>query len=168
MNGFGGSSICLATGILMLAVPTALTLATLPSTLAGSGTGLLIAVVLAVGALAVGLAAARPRGAIMPALAVLCTLLALSLAPPEPVGSGLAGLACLAFLLAVRLHRQAVSGPVRLGQWLAAHRPMAVGAAVTTPPAIVAASVPAAWSLLVAALVGVATAVLCVVLLAGR
>lgn len=161
----GRFGICLAVGAVMLAVPTALALATVPSAPAGAGTGLLIAAVLAVGALAVGFAAAHPRGVIMPALAVLCTLLALSLQPPEPLGSGLAGSACLAFLLAVRLHRQARGGPVDLGEWLAAHRPMAVGAAVTTPAAIVAASVPGGWSLLFAGLAGVVTAVLCALLL---
>ncbi|MDT7582726.1 MAG: hypothetical protein QOE32_276, partial [Pseudonocardiales bacterium] len=52
---------------------------------------------------------------------------------------------------------------VDLGAWLTAHRPMAIGAAVTTPAAIVAAEVPAGWSLLVAALVGLLSAVICTV-----
>ncbi|MDT7658865.1 MAG: hypothetical protein QOF38_3580 [Pseudonocardiales bacterium] len=156
---------CLVAGAVMLAVPTAIAFTALPGPESGGGqgTGLLLAVVLAVGALGVVLATARPRAGVMAALAVLCVTLALVLEPPEALGDGLCGLACLAFLLAVRLHRQARNGPVDLGAWLTAHRPMAIGAAVTTPAAIVAASVPAGWSLLVAALVGLLSAVICTV-----
>ena len=159
---------CLAAGAVMLAVPTAIAFTHLPGPREGGspGTGLLLTAVLAVGALGVGLATARPRGGVMAALAVLCAALALVLEPPEALGDGLCGLACLAFLLAVRLHRQARNGPVDLGAWLAAHRPMAVGAAVTTPAAIAAAEVPTGWSLLVAALVGLVSAAVCVALFA--
>ncbi|HEV7788435.1 MAG TPA: hypothetical protein VGP05_05435 [Pseudonocardia sp.] len=152
-------------GAVMLAVPTAIAFTALPGPESGGGrgTGLLLAVVLAVGALGVVLATARPRAGVMAALAVLCVTLALVLEPPEALGDGLCGLACLAFLLAVRLHRQARNGPVDLGAWLTAHRPMAIGAAVTTPAAIAAASVPAGWSLLVAALVGLVSATVCTV-----
>jgi len=154
---------CLAAGALMLAVPTAIAFTNLPGPEAGgsAGTGLLLTAVLAVGALGVGLATARPRGGVMAALAVLCAALALVLEPPEALGDGLCGLACLAFLLAVRLHRQASNGPIDVGAWLTAHRPMAVGAAVTTPAAIAAAAVPASWSLLVAAVVGLVSAAIC-------
>jgi hypothetical protein len=147
----------------MLAVPTAIAFTNLPGPEAGgsAGTGLLLTAVLAVGALGVGLATARPRGGVMAALAVLCAALALVLEPPEALGDGLCGLACLAFLLAVRLHRQASNGPVDVGAWLTAHRPMAVGAAVTTPAAIAAAAVPSSWSLLVAAVVGLVSAAIC-------
>jgi hypothetical protein len=156
---------CLLAGAVMLAVPTAIAFTALPGPESGGGqgTGLLLSVVLAVGALGVVLATARPRAGVMAALAVLCVALALVLEPPEALGDGLCGLACLAFLLAVRLHRQARNGPVDLDAWLAAHRPMAIGAAVTTPAAIAAASVPAGWSLLVAALVGLVSAVICTV-----
>ncbi|HTF52316.1 MAG TPA: hypothetical protein VK735_33140 [Pseudonocardia sp.] len=161
--GAGYSSVCLAAGTVMLAVPTAIALTALPAPGSGGspGTGLLLAVVLAIGALAVALATARPGSGVMAALAVLCTALALVLEPPEALGDGLCGLACLAFLLAIRLHRQARSGPVNLSAWLAAHRPLAVGAAVTTPAAIAAASVPTAWSLPVAALVGLGSVAVC-------
>jgi hypothetical protein len=154
---------CLAAGALMLAVPTAIAFTNLPGPEAGGsvGTGLLLTAVLAVGALGVGLATARPRGGVMAALAVLCAALALVLEPPEALGDGLCGLACLAFLLAVRLHRQASNGPVDVGAWLTAHRPMAIGAAVTTPAAIAAAAVPSSWSLLVAAVVGLVSAAIC-------
>ena len=159
---------CLAAGALMLAVPTAIAFTNLPGPEAGgsAGTGLLLTAVLAVGALGVGLATARPRGGVMAALAVLCAALALVLEPPEALGDGLCGLACLAFLLAVRLHRQASNGPVDLNAWLTAHRPMAVGAAVTTPAAIAAAAVPSSWSLLVAAVVGLVSAAICAVVFA--
>ena len=159
----GRPGACLATGAVMLAVPTAIAFTNLPDPEHGGspGTGLLLTAVLAIGALGVGLAAARPRAGVMAALAVLCTALALVIEPPEALGDGLCGLACLAFLLAVRLHRQASNGPVDLGAWLTAHRPMAVGAAVTTPAAIAAAEVPAGWSLLVAALVGLVSAAIC-------
>jgi hypothetical protein len=161
--GAGFPSACLASGTVMLAVPTAIALTALPAPGAGgsAGTGLLLGVVLAIGALAVALATVRPRSGVMAALAVLCTALALVLEPPEALGDGLCGLACLAFLLAIRLHRQARSGPVNLPEWLAAHRPLAVGAAVTTPSAIAAASVPTAWSLPVAALVGLGSVAVC-------
>ena len=161
--GAGYPSVSLATGTVMLAVPTAIALTALPSPDSGGspGTALLLGVVLAVGALAVALATARPGSGVMTALAVLCTALALVLEPPEALGDGLCGLACLAFLLAIRLHRQARSGPVNLSAWLVAHRPLAVGAAVTTPAAIAAASVPTAWSLPVAALVGLGSVAVC-------
>jgi hypothetical protein len=150
-------------GAVMLAVPTAIAFTALPGPESGGGrgTGLLLAVVLAIGALGVVLATARPRAGVMAALAVLCVTLALVLEPPEALGDGLCGLACLAFLLAIRLHRQARSGPVNLPEWLAAHRPLAVGAAVTTPSAIAAASVPTGWSLPVAALVGLGSVAIC-------
>jgi hypothetical protein len=156
---------CLVAGAVMLAVPTAIAFTALPGPEDGGsqGTGLLLSAVLAVGALGVVLATARPRTGVMAALAVLCVTLALVLEPPEALGDGLCGVACLGFLLAIRLHRQARNGPVDLGAWLTAHRPMAIGAAVTTPAAIAAASVPVGWSLPVAALVGLVSAVICTV-----
>ena len=165
----GYPAACLATGTVMLAVPTAIALTALPPPEAGGspGAGLLLGTVLVVGVLAVALATARPRAGVMAALAVFCAALALVLEPSEALGDGVCGLACLAFLLAIRLHRQARNGPVNLGDWFAAHRPMAVGAAVTTPAAIAAASVPAGGSLLVAALVGVASAVICALVFVG-
>lgn len=143
-------------GAIMLAVPAVL------------GAPLLTGVPLAVGAVAVALAVARPRGAVGPSavgVAVACAAVALVTGPPEPMGAGLCGLAALAFLLAARWHRQAAATPAGtdtgLGAWLAAHRPMLVGAAVTTPAAIAAATVSLAWSIpLGAVLALMATAVL--------
>lgn len=160
--GIGRPGTCLLAGGMMLAVPTALALPALdvPSSLATPRLGLLITVVLAIGAAAVVASALQPQGGIMPALAVLCTVLALIVEPPVAIGDGLCGLACLGFLLAVRLHRQTRAGPVDLAQWLRAHRPMIIGAAVTTPAAVVAAAFPAAgWGLLGAALLGILCAV---------
>lgn len=158
----GRPGTCLLAGGMMLAVPTALALPALdlPTSLATPRLGLLITVVLAIGAAAVVASVLQPQGGIMPALAVLCTVLALIVEPPMAIGDGLCGLACLGFLLAVRLHRQARAGPVDTSQWMLAHRPMIIGAAVTTPAAMAAAVFPAAgWGLLLAALLGVACAV---------
>lgn len=153
---------CLLAGAVMLAVPTVLALiAGPPRSAEESDLGLAVTIVLGVGALAVVLTTVRPRTGAMPTLAVLCTALALFLVPPEAIGDGVCGFACLAFLLAVRLHRQSLAGPVDLGEWFTAQRPMLVGAAVTTPAAVAAAAIPAEWSLLVAALVGVGAAIIC-------
>ncbi|WP_028925121.1 hypothetical protein [Pseudonocardia acaciae] len=142
------------TGAVMLAVPAVL------------GAPVLTGVPLAVGAVAVALAVARPRGAAGPAavgVAVACAAVALVTGPPEPMGAGLCGLAALAFLLAARWHRQATAttdATTAPGAWLAAHRPMLVGAAVTTPAAIAAATVSPAWSIPVGAVLALlATAV---------
>jgi hypothetical protein len=139
---------CLVTGGLMLAVPAVSGLATMPVDPVGGR--LLLGAPLAIGALAVGLATARPHGSPMPVLALLCAATAL-LSRPAPLAAGLCGLAGLAFLLAVRLHRQVLDGPVDVAEWLAAHRPMLVGAAITTPAAIAAGAVPSPWSLPLAA-----------------
>jgi len=161
-RGTGRPMPCLLAGAVMLAVPTALALAASPPRSAEEAdTGLAVAVVLAIGGFAVILATLRPRTATMPALAVLCTALALLLGPPEALADGVCGFACLGFLLAVRLHRESSAGPVDTAEWLAAHRPMLVGAAVTTPGAVAAAAVPQEWSLPVAAAVGVASAAAC-------
>jgi hypothetical protein len=60
---------------------------------------------------------------------------------------------------------RADAGSVELGEWLAGHRPMLVGAAATTPAAVAAAEVPIEWSLPVAALVGLVSAAICLLLL---
>jgi hypothetical protein len=149
----------------MLAVPALSGLATVPADPVGDR--LLLGAPLAVGVLAVGLATARPRGSPMPVLALLCA--ATALARPAlpgsagPLAAGLCGLAGLAFLLAVRLHRQALDGPVDLAEWLAAHRPMAVGAAITTPAAIAAGVLPSPWPLPVAAVLAASVAALAAV-----
>ena len=151
----GRPMVCLSAGAVMLAVPTALALVSEPATPQESTNGLVVAVVLTIGAMAVALATLRPSSGVMAALAVLCTAVALLLDPPEALSDGACGFACLGFLLAVRLHRQATHGELDIGEWLHAHRPMLVGAAVTTPAAVAAAVVPVGWSLLVAALIGV-------------
>jgi hypothetical protein len=157
---------CLIAGAAMLAVPTVLELlAPPPQSAQDSGVGLVVTVVLLVGAIGVTLATARPRSGIMPVLAVLCAALALVLVPPEAIWDGVCGFVCLIFLLVVRLNRRGDAGTVDLGEWLAAHRPMLVGAAATTPAAVAAAEIPAEWSLLAAALVGLASAAVCVPLL---
>jgi hypothetical protein len=152
---------CLGTGAVMLAVAAGATWTSPPGDAASRGT---LVLVLLVGALAVVGAALRPGVAALAGLAVLCVVLALVAEPVEPVDAGVAGLACLGFLLAVRLRRQARSAPVDLGEWLAGHRPMAVGAAVTTSAAVAAASAPAGWSPLVTALVGLACGAACALL----
>jgi hypothetical protein len=86
-------------------------------------------------------------------------------APVEALADGLSGIAALAFLLSLRLHAATRSGPLDVEEWIATRRPMLVGALVTTPAAIVAALVPTAWSLPVAALVGVVAAAVCTVVL---
>jgi hypothetical protein len=157
---------CLAAGAAMLAVPTVLELlAPRPSSPDDAGVGLSVAVVLLIGAVAVVLTTARPRAGIMPALAVACTALALVLVPPEPMWDGVAGFGCLLFLLAVRLNRDPDGGSADLGEWLANHRTMLVGAGITTPAAVAAAEVPSEWSLPVAGLVGLVCAAICVLLL---
>lgn len=157
---------CLAAGAAMLAVPTILELLAPPPESPGdAGVGLAVAVVLLVGAAAVILSVVRPRSGLMPALAVLCAALALVLAPPEAIWDGMCGFGGLVFLMTVRLNRRADAASVDLGEWLAEHRPMLVGAAATTPAAIAAAEVPAEWSLPVAGLVGLVSAAVCVLLL---
>jgi hypothetical protein len=164
---------CLLTGAMMLAVPTLVALtAAAPGeepleTSGGSGASLLATVVLIIGALAVAVTAARPSSGAMAVLGVMCAVLALGLEPPEAWADAVCGLAALAFLLATRLHRQSTWSRVNVVEWLAEHRPMAVGAGVTTPAALVTASVPGSWSLLVVALVGVGSAVLCAALFSG-
>ncbi len=154
--GSGQAGLCLATGTAMLGVPAVLELITAPPPDSSSAAtvGLVAALVLAVGAGAVALATVRPAFGGFAALAVLCALLALVLARPEPWADGLCGLATLAFLLAVRLHALALRGPVDVGRWLLARRPMLVGAGVTTPAAVVAAAVPTELSLPVAGIAG--------------
>jgi hypothetical protein len=154
---------CLATGALMLAIPTLLELlAPEPTSDRDSGVGVAVTLILVIGAIAVGFATARPRTGMMSGLAVLCTAIALVLVPPEPIWDGVCGFVCLIFLLAVRLHRQNL--PVEMGEWLGRHRPMLIGAAVTTPAAIVAAEVPSEWSLFAAGGVGLMSAAVCVLL----
>jgi hypothetical protein len=160
-DSVGRPGVCAVAGAVMLGVPVAMELVAPPArNLDEANAGLLVTVVLAFGALGIVLAIARPRSGAMPALAVLCVALALLLVPSEPIGDGVAGFACLAFLLAMRLHRQSREGQVTdVEAWLVAHRPMLVGAGVTTPAAIATAIVPAQWSLPVAALVGLVLAV---------
>jgi hypothetical protein len=154
---------CLLAGALMLAIPTLLELLAPPPTSAeDSGVGLAVTLILVIGAIAVVLTTARPRTGMMAGLAVLCTAIALVLVPPEPMWDGVCGFVCLIFLLAVRLHRQNLAVP--LGEWLGRHRPMLIGAAVTTPAAIVAAEVPTEWSLFAAGAVGLISAAVCVLL----
>ncbi|HZZ52281.1 MAG TPA: hypothetical protein VFE65_35745 [Pseudonocardia sp.] len=147
----------------MLAVPTLLELlAPTPTSAQDRGVGLAVTLILVIGAVSVALTTARPHAGVMPGLAVLCTALALVLVPPEPIWDGVCGFICLIFLLAVRLHRQNL--PVSLGEWLARHRPMMIGAGVTTPAAIVAAEAPSEWSLFAAGAVGLVSAAVCVLL----
>lgn len=165
---------CVLSGAVMLGVPTLWSLASAGSTASGSRAGqsgsaalaVVAFLVLVVGAVAIAVATARPDQRGVPALAVLCAALALIFTPVEPWADGLTGVAALAFLVSVRLHAAARRAPVDVEEWLAARRPMLVGAAVTTPAAIAAALVPAEWSLPVAALVGVAAAALCAAVLA--
>lgn len=154
-------AVCLGAGAAMLAVPAEAAWTSPPGDPASRGT---LVLVLLVGALTVVGAALRPGVSALAGLAVLCVVLALVAEPVEPVDAGLAGLACLGFLLAVRLRRQAWSAPVDLGEWLAGHRPMVVGAAVTASAAVAAASAPAGWSPLVTVLVGLACAAACALL----
>ena len=160
---------CLAAGAAMLAVPTMLELlAPAPTSPADAGVGLAVAAILAVGAVGVVLATVRPQAGIMPALAVLCVALALVLVPPEPIWDGVCGFTSLIFLMAVRLNRHPDAGSVDLDEWLAKHRPMLVGAAVTTPAAVAAAEVPDDWSLPVAGLVGLISVAVCVLLVRSQ
>ncbi|MBO0877177.1 MAG: hypothetical protein J2P19_27690 [Pseudonocardia sp.] len=153
---------CLVTGGVMLAVPVLSGLAAVPEEPVGGR--LVLGAPLAVGVLAVVLATARPRGSPMPVLALVCAAAALLAQPalPRSAGSlaaGLCGLAGLAFLLTVRLHRQALDGPVDVAEWLAAHRPMVVGASVTAPAAIAAGALPFPWSVVIGALLATSVAV---------
>lgn len=165
---------CALAGIVMLGVPAlwALASANASGAAASRGGGYAAAlvvmdlVVLAVGAVAVSAVVARPDQRGVSALGVLCAALALVFTPVEPWADGLTGVAALAFLVAARLHADARRAPVDVPEWLAARRPMLVGAAVTTPAAIAAALVPAAWSLPVAGLVGLGAAVVCAAVLA--
>jgi hypothetical protein len=164
--GAGRPMPTLLAGALLLAVPTVLELvAPAPTSSADSGVALTVTVLLAIGAAAVVLATLRPRAGVMPALAVLCTALSLILVPPEPIWDGVCGCACLLFLLGVRLNRRPDAASLDLGGWFARHRPMLVGAAVTTPAAVVAAEVPGGWSLPVAAVAGLVSGGICLLLL---
>jgi hypothetical protein len=164
---------CAVAGTAMLAVPALWALASANASGAAAYRGgysaalvLMDLIVLAVGAVAVVMTTARPDQRGVAALGVLCAALALVFTPVEPWADGLTGVAALAFLIAARLHADARRAPVDVAEWLADRRPMLVGAAITTPAAIAAALVPAAWSLPVAALVGVAAAALCTAALA--
>jgi hypothetical protein len=163
-TGTGRPMTVLATGAAMLAVPTVMVLVAPHATSAAAARALaLVAIgVLAVGAGAVVAAVVRPRATGVPMVAVLAAGLALLLSPPEPWAAGATGLAALAFVLAGRWHAATATRPAReAGEWLAARRPLLVGAVVTTPAALAAALVPGAWSLPVAGLVGLVVAGLC-------
>jgi hypothetical protein len=165
----GKPGLCLLAGTLMLAVPATLALVAPPAaTSSGSvALGLVVMIVLTVGAGSVVAATAQPERASVAGLAVLCAALALVLAPTEAWADGLSGTAALGFLMALRVHAAARRGPLDIQAWLVARRPMLVGAAVTTPAALAAALVPSAWSLPVAGLVGLVTAGICAALFAG-
>ena len=161
---------CFAAGAAMLAVPTVLQLlAPAPVSPRGSNAGLVVTVVLLVGAVAITLAAMRPQTGIMPALALVCAALALTLVPPEPVWDGVCGFAGMIFLLTVRMNRHAygdyAGAPTNLGQWLVQHQSMLVGAAGTTSAVVAAAEIPTQWSLPAAALVGFVVGGICLLLL---
>lgn len=179
MTGPGGGPLsghptpCTVAGMAMLGIPAlwALNSADVAGAAVarGSGAGVMVMldlVVLLVGAVAVMVTVARPDQRGVPGLAVLCAGLALVFTPVEPWADGLTGVAALAFLVASRLHSDGRRAVVDVPEWLADRRPMLIGAAVTTPPAVAAALVPASWSLPVAALVGVGAVGLCAAVLA--
>ena len=164
---------CALAGTVMLGVPALWALASANASGAaasrGGGAAVLVLMdlaVLAVGAVALVATVARPDQRGSSALGVLCAALALVFTPVEPWADALTGVAALAFLVGARLHADARRTSVDVAEWLAARRPMLVGAAVTTPAAIAAALVPSAWSLPVAGLVGLAAAVVCAAVLA--
>lgn len=170
---------CVLSAAVMLGVPTVWTLAEpisatasgLPdgasmSSQSAAALGFVVILVLVVGAGSAAYAIASPGQSAVAALAVLCAALALVFAPVEAWADGLSGIAALAFLLSLRLHAATRAGPVEVEEWIAARRPMLVGASVTTPAAIAAALVPSVWSLPVAALVGVVAAAVCTAVLA--
>jgi hypothetical protein len=165
---------CVLSAAVMLGVPAVWTLAS-PITATASGLpdgssmssqsaaalGFVVILVLVVGAGSAVYAIASPGQTAVAALAVLCAALGLVFAPVEAWADGLSGIAALAFLLSLRLHAASRGGPVEIEEWIAARRPMLIGASVTTPAAMAAALVPTAWSLPVAALVGVVAAAVC-------
>jgi hypothetical protein len=157
----------------MLGVPAVWTLAapitpddSSVSASAAAALGFVAILVLVVGAGSAAYAIASPAQSAVAALAVLCAALALVFAPVEAWADGLSGIAALAFLLSLRLHAATRGGPVEVEEWIAARRPMLVGASVTTPAAIASALVPTAWSLPVAAVVGMVAAAVCTAVLA--
>jgi hypothetical protein len=163
--------LCVLSALVMLGVPAVWTLAAPISTTASGlsqGTsmssqsaaalGFMVILVLVVGAGSAAYAIANPAQSGSAALAVLCAALALVFAPVEAWADGLSGIAALAFLLSLRLHAASRAGPVDVEEWIATRRPMLIGASVTTPAAMAAALVPSAWSLPVAALVGIVAA----------
>lgn len=165
---------CVLSAAVMLGVPAVWTLASPITASSGSSIsassaaafGFVVILVLVVGASSAAYAIASPGQSAVATLAVLCAALALVFAPVEAWADGLSGIAALAFLLSLRLHAATRSGPVEVEEWIAARRPMLVGASVTTPAAIAAALVPTVWSLPVAALVGLVAAGLCTAVLA--
>ncbi|HEY9416045.1 MAG TPA: hypothetical protein VIQ30_14880 [Pseudonocardia sp.] len=170
---------CVLSALVMLGVPAAWVLAapistttsSLPdgasmSSQAAEALGLMVIVVLIVGAGSAVYAIASPAQTGVAGLAVLCAALVLVFAPVEAWADGLTGIAALAFLLTLRLHAAHRAGPVEVDEWIATRRPMLVGASITTPAAIAAAIVPTAWSLPVAALVGAVAAAVCAAVLA--
>jgi hypothetical protein len=170
---------CVLSAAVMLGVPAMWTLAApISATTSGlpngasmsSGSaaalGFVVILVLIVGAGSAVYAIASPAQGAVAALAVLCAALALVFAPVEAWADGLSGIGALAFLLSLRLHAATRAGPVEVEEWVAARRPMLIGASVTTPAAIAAALVPAEWSLPVAALVGVVAAAVSTAVLA--
>lgn len=158
---------CMLSGTVMLGIPTLLALAApgRPDSESATALGLVVAMVLAVGATSVLVTLIRPGQGGSAPLAVLCAALALVFAPLDAWADGLTGVAALLFLLSARMHAAASRRVVDAGQWWLARRPMLVGAAVTTPAAVASALVPAAWSLPVAGVVGIAAAGLCALLL---
>jgi hypothetical protein len=128
--------------------------------------GFVVILVLAVGAGSAVYAIASPGQTAVAALAVLCAALALVFAPVEAWADGLSGVAALAFLLSLRLHAATRVGPVDAEEWVAARRPMLIGASVTTSAAIASALVPSDWSFPVAALVGIVAAAVSAAVLA--
>jgi len=170
---------CVLSAAVMLGVPAVWTLAA-PITATRSGLGddasmssqsaaalgFVVIVVLVVGAGSAAYAIASPAQTAVAGLAVLCAALALVFAPVEAWADGLSGIAALAFLLSLRLHAATRAARVDVEEWIAARRPMLIGASVTTPAAIAAALVPSEWSLPVAALVGLVAAAVCTVVLA--
>jgi hypothetical protein len=161
---------CIGAGAAMLAVPTVLQLlAPPPTTPRDSSAAVVVTVVLAVGAVAIMLAALRPQTGIMPALALFCVALALVLVPPEPLWDGVCGFAGTVFLLTVRMNRLALSGaPATVRRWLVENQPMLAGAAGTSSAVVAAAETPAEWSLPVAMMVGLLVGGMCILLLRDR
>lgn len=162
---------CVLSAAVMLGVPAIWTLAApITATMSGlpdgasmssssaAALGFVVILVLVVGAASAMYAIASPGQTAVAGLAVLCAALGLVFAPVEAWADGLTGIAALGFLLSLRLHAASRAGPVEVEQWIAARRPMLVGAAVTTSAAIAAALVPSGWSLPVAALIGVIAA----------